>query len=154
MPQPQISWYNIDNTSQVTQWLIGTIDAGTVSPDTTFLIWNNRGGPTAVSDATNCSITTKDIAGGNTGDLVEGKWVEVRVDTMGETEPTPIGGTTVKAVKAGGTAPAGTISGAANDGTKANSPNNFAQVTLHVNVNPLAVAGNIDFLLRLSYQYT
>jgi len=154
MPAPIISWYNVDNTSQVTQWQLGTIDAGTVSPDTTFLIWNNRGGSTAVSDATNCTITTKDIAGGNTGDLVVGKWIEVRVDTMGEANFTPIGGTSTKAVKAGGSAPAGTISGEINDGTKVNALNNYAQVTLHANVDPLAVAGNIDFLVRLSYQYT
>ena len=154
MASPIVSWYNFDNTTQVTQWQIGTVDAGTVSEDVTFLIWNNRGGSSDVSDMINCTITTKDVAGGNTGDLVTGRWIEVRVDTMGESTFTPIGGTVTKSIKAGGTAPAGTIKGTVNDGTKNNSPDNFAQVTLHANVPSIAVAGNVDFLLRVSYQYT
>ncbi|GMX64369.1 hypothetical protein Elgi_36380 [Paenibacillus elgii] len=162
MAQPVVSWYSMENTTQITQWPIGTIDAGNTSPDTTFLIWNNRGGSTAVSDMTNCTITTKDVSGGNggtdanniTNEVVFKKFIEARVDTMSETTFTPIGGVTTKAIKAGGTAPAGTIKGTANDGTKTNAAANFAQVTLHAKVDPLATAGNVDFLLRIAYQYS
>ncbi|MCM3274318.1 hypothetical protein [Paenibacillus elgii] len=160
MPSPILSWYDITNTTQITQWAIGTWDAGSTSPDTTFLIWNNRGQATAVSDAENCTITTKDISGGDGGtegniinEVVFRKFIEARVDTMSEAVFSPIGGSAAKAIKAGGSAPAGTIKGTANDGTKTNAAANFAQVTLHAKVDPLATAGNVDFLLRVAYRH-
>ncbi|GAA4881712.1 hypothetical protein GCM10023310_72170 [Paenibacillus vulneris] len=152
MPSPVVSWMDSTNTKQETIWPIGTVDAGSVSSDKTFLIWNNRGGTSAVSDMTTCSITTKDNAGGNTGELVLDKWIEVRVDTMSETTFTKIGGTTTKTIKAGGTSPAATIKGSTNDGTL-NALENFAQVTLHAAPLPTATAGNVDFLTRISYTY-
>lgn len=154
MPAPTVSWYNVDNTAQETSWQIGTVDAGSPSQYKTFLIWNNRGGSSALSDMTGCTITTKDISGGDTGELVTGKWVRVRVDSMSETSFTEIGGTTTKAIKAGGSAPAGTIKGTNNDGTKANSAANFAQVTVYAQPSVTATAGNVDFLLRISYTFT
>lgn len=153
MAAPLISWMNSSNTTQITSWAIGTIDAGSTSPDTTFLIWNNRAGATLVSDMTSCTITTKDSAGGDTGELVVNKWIQVRVDTMSESTFTAIGGISAKSIKAGGTAGAGTINGAINDGTIANAPNNFAQVTLHAVPLATATAGNVDFLLRVAYTY-
>lgn len=148
-----ISWWKPDNMSQWTKWEIGTVDAGNTSKNDTFLIWNNRGGSSAMSNAEECTLTTKDIAGGDTGELVTEKWIWAKVDTMGETGYSAIGGATTKAIKAGGTAPAGTISGAANDGTVAASANNFAQVTLQARPSVTATAGNVDFLLRLTYLY-
>lgn len=154
MAQPEISWFELNNTTPVTQWTIGTVDAGNTSPDKTFLIWNNRGKSVAVSDATDCTITTKDAQGGETGELVTDKWIEARVDSMSETSFTPIGKGSTKALKAGGTAPAGVIKGTVNDGTTANAKDNFAQVTLHAKPSATATAGNVDFLLRLQYRYT
>lgn len=155
MPAPIVSWWNDQNTAQETSWPVGVIDAGTVSADKTFLIWNNRAGSTAVSDMTNCTITTKDSAGGDTGELVTNKWVEARVDSAGETAFTPIGGATTHPLTAGGGATAGTIAGDANDGNIATAAtaNNFAKVTLHVNVPATAAAGSLSWLLRVSYQY-
>lgn len=153
MAAPLVSWQSADNTTQITSWAIGTVDAGSTSPDITFLIWNNRGGAEAVSDMTSCTITTKDSAGGDTGELVVDTWIQVRVDTLSETTFTAIGGTAAKSIKAGGTADAGTIEGAINDGTIAGAPNNFAQVTLHAVPLATATAGNVDFLLRVAYTY-
>lgn len=153
MAAPIFTWMNSTNTSQMTSWPVGTVDAGTPSPDTTFLIWNNRGGSTDVSDATSCTITSKDAGGNDTGELVQNLWVKVRVDSMGETEFSDIGGATTKSIKAGGTAPAGTIKGTSNDGTTTNSVVNFAQVTAHVTPHALATAGQVNFLLRVSYTY-
>ncbi|REK76297.1 hypothetical protein [Paenibacillus paeoniae] len=153
MAAPLISWYSSNNQSQVTQWQIGTVDAGSTSQDTTFLIWNNRGGNAVVSDAQGCTITTKDISGGDTGELVTERWIKVRVDSMSESSFTAIGGTTTKAIKAGGSAPAGIIRGTVNDGTIANAAANFAQVTAHATPSVTATAGNVDFLLRLSYTF-
>lgn len=156
MPAPVVSWYNQANDTQETSWDLGVVDAGSVSNDKTFLIWNNRGGSSALSDMTNCTVTTKDDAGGDTGALVTGTWIEAQIDSMGETSFTPIGGTTTKAIEAGGTNTTGnqTISGATNDGTKSNAEDNFAEATFHANVPSDATAGTINFLLRVSYQYT
>jgi len=155
MAAPIVSWYDVSNTEQKTDWQIGIVDAGSVSPDTTFLIWNNRGGSEAVSDMTNCTITTKDILGGNTGEIVLNKWIEVRVDSMDETDFTPIGGTTTKAIQAKGLSggDAGKIKGSANDGSLG-AEQNYAKVTLHANVPATATAGNFTFLTRVAYQYT
>lgn len=153
--KPKVTWYDDTNTQLVSQWLLNTVDAGSVSQLTSFLIWNNRGGTTDVSEMKNCTITTKDSAGGNTGELVLDKWIEVKVDTMNESNFTPIGGVDVKAIKAGGAASASIISGAANDGdiTTTATQENFAKVTLRANVPPTATAGNYDFLTRVAYQH-
>jgi hypothetical protein len=153
MASPSVQWQNSTNTAQITNWAIGQVDAGSTSADTTFLIWNNRGGASATSAMESCTITTKDAAGGDTGELVVDKWIKVRVDTLAESSFTAIGGTTTKAVKAGGTAPAGTIKGTVNDGSIANATDNFAQVTLHATPSVTATAGNSDFLLRISYTF-
>lgn len=99
MAAPIVSWYSRDNSASLTNWNIGTVDAGTVSAEFGFLIWNNRYngstvGTTAVSTMTDCVITVKDTAGGLTGnELVTGQWVQVKVDTKGETTFTSIGST-------------------------------------------------------------
>lgn len=154
MAAPQVLWYSADNTAQELNWAIGTVDAGSYSPQKTFLIWNNRGGTSDLSDMTNCSITTKDNAGGNTGELVLDKWIEVKVDSMGEVDFTPVGGEVTKDVQAE-TASAKTISGMANDGNIAtpNTKKNFAKVTLRAHPPGTATAGNVSFLTRIAYQY-
>ncbi|AMM44858.1 hypothetical protein SP15_059 [Bacillus phage SP-15] len=153
MPAPIVSWYTADNTSQVTQWDIGTVDAGSISNTFTVLIWNNRGNATAVSDMTNCSITTKDNAGGNTGELVTNTWIEVKVDSLGETGFSAIGGTVTHDIRAQkADAPAKTIKGTANTG-QLTDEDNFSKLTLRANVPPTATAGLVNFLTRVSYQY-
>lgn len=151
MPAPIVSWYNSTNTIQQTSWDTGVVDAGSVGPNTQFLIWNNRGGVTAVSDMTNCVITTKDTSGGNTGDVVTERWVEVRVDKLVEVTFTAIGGTTTHPIGNGVTAQ--TIAGAANDGTTANSNANYSSLTLRWVPPSTATAGARNWLTRVSYQY-
>ena len=151
MPAPIVSWYDSTNTTQQTLWDAGVVDAGSTSPDVQFLIWNNRGGSTPVSDMTNCVITTKSTAGDNTGDVVLEKWVQVRVDKLGESTFSSIGGDTTHPIGNGITA--GVISGAANDGTTENSNANYTSVTLHVVVPATATAGTRQFLTRVAYQY-
>ncbi|NGQ95329.1 hypothetical protein G3578_09195 [Brevibacillus sp. SYP-B805] len=162
MPAPAVSWYKTDNVTALPKWEIGTIDAGSTSPALGVLIWNNRGGTSDLSTMTNCTITTKDSAGGDTGELVTNTWIEVRVDSMGETGFTKIGGSVTKAIQAGGNTVNATgtyspntkeILGVANDGSIANSKGNFAQVTLQANVPATATAGNVNFLTRVAYQY-
>ncbi|SEF95124.1 hypothetical protein [Paenibacillus sp. UNC499MF] len=146
-----VQWYNATNTSQENSWDIGPVDAGTASTEKTFYIWNNRGGTAAVSDMGGCTITTKDSAGGNTGELVLNKWIEMKCDSMNETTFSPIGGAAIRVIQAGGGAGAGIIKGTANDGTVANSVPNFAKITVRANVPANATAGNYAFLTRINY---
>lgn len=174
---PLVSWRTRDNTQQVTSWDIGTVDAGTVSQDFGFLIWNNYQGSTDVPNMEDAVITTKDQNGGNTGELVTGQWIEVKVDSMGETSFTPIGfdvvngvavvhpirttgSTTYNDVTSTPNVPPHTsqngvvsILGVANDGTKENSAGNYVEVTLHARVPGNASAGLINFLTRVSYKF-
>lgn len=154
MPAPIIAWYDQTNTTQLTSLDFGVVDAGAVSNPIRVLIWNNRGGTTAVSDATNCVVTTKDTQGGNTGDVVQERWVEAQDNK--ETSPSfvAIGGTTTRPVAANPQVNPQVISGAANDGTTTNSPNNFADVSFQWRVPATATAGQRQWLTRLSYNYT
>jgi len=154
MAAPIVSWYNAANDAQETSWDLGVVDAGSTSANKTFLIWNNRNGGTAVSDMTNCFVTTKDNAGGNTGELVEDQWIQVQVDSMGESSFTSIGGETTKNIEAGGPNTTGnqTIAGDVNNAALTDE-DNFAEATFRADVDPLASAGTVDFLLRVSYQY-
>lgn len=162
MPAPAVSWYKTDNVTALPKWDIGTIDAGSTSPSLGVLIWNNRGGTSDLSTMTNCTITTKDSGGNDTGELVQNTWIEVRVDSMSDTSFTKIGGLVTKVIQAGGntTNSNGThspnnkeILGVINDGSSTNSKGNFAQVTLQANVPATATAGNVNFLTRVAYQY-
>ncbi len=153
MATPLVQWYDASNTNQYTEWPIGVVDAGSLSQPTTFLIWNNKGLGTDLSDMTNCTITTKDVLGSNTGEVVMNKWIEARVDSLSETTFTPVGGTTTKVVQAGGAAGAGRIKGTANDGSLG-AEVNYAKVTLRANIPSTATAGNFTFLTRIAYQFT
>jgi hypothetical protein len=153
MTAPSVSWYDRPATSALPNWSIGVVDAGTVSADMGITIWNNKGGSTALSDMQNCTITTKDAAGGNTGELVLNKWVEVKVDSLSETTFSAIGGVGTHPIQAKNQA-AGIISGAVNDGTRANAIGNYAEITVHANVPSNASAGTVNFKLRAAYQFT
>lgn len=154
MAAPIVQWFDATNTTEETTYPIGLVDAGSLSTDKAFLIWNNRGGATAVSDMTSCALTVKDSSGGDTGDIVLERWLEARVDSMGESAFTPIGGTTSKTIEAGGANTTGnaTIAGGTNSGDIA-AEDNHADVTMHANVPADATAGIVDFILRVEYQY-
>ncbi|MNR54212.1 hypothetical protein D3C85_1743580 [compost metagenome] len=100
----------------------------------------------------NCTITTKDSLGGNTGELVMNKWIEAKVDSMGEATFTAIGGNTTRPIRATGMG-AGLIGGAINSGAVTDT-NNFAEITLHANVPTNAAAGTVNFKTRVAYQFT
>lgn len=177
MAQPQVTWYLNDNTTSMSNWNIGTVDAGSTSPITSFLIWNNRSQGTAVSPMTNCVITSRDTLGGLNGNvLVPGQWVQVKCDSLNESVFAPIGSLTTDsinytpvehAIAASSTAFStactaaslvatdytSPIGGFVNDGTLLNASANFAKVELQVVVPQSAPAGSIDFLTRVRYSY-
>lgn len=153
MAAPNVFWYTADNNTQVTQWDIGTVDAGSISTPKDILVWNNRGGTTALSDMTATTITTKDNAGGNTGELVVNTWIECKVISKNEASYFPMGGTVTRDLKAQDAAVAnGIIKGSANDGS-ISATANFCRISLRANVLPTATAGLVSFLTRISYQY-
>lgn len=154
MAAPIVSWYDETNSTQETSWSLGQVDAGSVSSDKTFLIWNNRMGDEEVSKMENCTITTKDNSGGDTGALITETWIEAKCISAGDSQFHAIGGTTTHPIGAGGgNAETQEILGTVNDGDETNDLDNYAEVTVHANVSPTAEAGTIDFLLRVSYQY-
>lgn len=153
MAAPIISWYDETNTTQLTSLDFGVVDAGDVSDVIRVLIWNNRGGSTAVSDATSCVLTTKDTSGGNTGDVVVERWVEAQDNKEASPSYVAIGGTTTRPVAGQPSVNPQVISGAANDGTTGNSPANFADVSLRWRVPATSTAGQRQWLTRLSYLY-
>lgn len=182
MAAPVITWYNTANIAAVSSWAIGIVDAGTESDELEVLIWNNRGGVTPVSDMQNVVITTKDSTGANAGDLVLDTWVQVKVNSLGESTFTAVGGTVTKAASTilqtentdvgspwtPNVAPHDTISpstvdilGVINDGAlwTANTPGNihaggnYIHITLKASVPSDASAGTISFKTRCAYQY-
>lgn len=155
MAQPIISWRTETNNATIPSLDFGTVDAGSVSLPKNVILFNNYAGTTAVSDATNGSITTKDSSGGNTIELVMNKWIEYKnLSDSADANFDGIGGTVSKPIKAE-TASAGVISGAINDGnintlaTKAN----FAKPSFRPNIPTTATAGQVNFLIRYQYQY-
>lgn len=183
MTAPVVSWRTRDNSQQLLKWELGVVDAGTTSRDFGFLIWNNYrdgtgNGETDVANMEDCTITVKDEFGGDTGDLVTGQWIEVRVDNstgdgnfhkigfdvvsgLPVTHPIQTNGSTVyngvistpnvpPHTSANGTV---SILGVANDGTKENSAGNYVEITLRANVPSNASSGLIKFLTRVSYKY-
>ena len=90
---PIVTWTNASNTEQVNMWELETVEAGNDPASTlsTFLIWNNKGGATAVPNMTNTVITTKDTGGNMNIPLVRERWVQVRCDSLGDSTFTAIG---------------------------------------------------------------
>lgn len=162
---PVISWYKDDNSTPVTQWDFGVVDAGGGEQHpATFLIWNNRSN--SVDDAKdiyNCYITTKHTDGTDgvgAGDvsinpLVTEQWVKAKLE--GSAEYKKIGGTNDKLVATalGIVAPAdaGKVKGTKNGGAIADSVN-YVKATLCIDPPSTASAGKVDFLIRFGYSYT
>lgn len=146
-----------DTDQTVANWDIGTIQSNNDSSVLTILIWNNRGGATATSDLKDCSITSLDVDGGSSSDVVSGKWVNVNIQSIdgNTTTWTQVGGSVVKALRADGvTASDGNmIKGTTNDGNKTTSKVNYctARLKLHVPLN--AVSGARSWKMRINGYY-
>jgi hypothetical protein len=140
MVAPVITWWNATDTSQYSSYSWGTVDAGSISSDNTFNIWNDKGGSAGSSTATSVTFTAKDSAGGDTGELVTGKWTEVKCTSYGDTTFTAVGGTTVKEI-------------GYSTGVQTIPSNQKAVCVVHINVPSNATAGTVNFKLRVSYTY-
>lgn len=156
MPAPSITVVN-DVDASISNWDCGTVQANFDGPILEIKIWNNRGGSNALSDLKDVSITTLDIDGGASTDVVAGKWVQVNVPEIdGDlTTWTAIGGTTTKQLRADGLLPAdgAVIRGVANDGTYSNAKTNYCTLRLKVHVPLNAQPGGKTWKTRLNGYY-
>ena len=163
---PKISIYDADNNNTVSIWAIGTMQAQVPSTIKQILIWNNRGGSTAVSDLRNCKLSVYDENGTTaTDDVASEKWVEVNQSVFDGSETvagnwTRVGGTDGKEICADGCA-VGTddhdtyhaIKGTINGGTTSYTTN-FAKINLRVNPPLNSTPGEKKFKVRLTGTYT
>jgi putative cofactor-binding repeat protein len=156
MAAPSITIVN-DSDITVASWDCGTVQANSDSTILTILVWNNRGGSTALSDLKDVSITTLDIDGGSSSDVVAGKWVQANVPGIdgNNTTWTAIGGTTVKYLRADALAAAdgNVIRGIANDGTFTNSKSNYCTCRLKAHVPLNATPGTKVWKTRINGYY-
>lgn len=156
MAAPNITIVN-DSDITVASWDCGTVQANSDSAILTIRVWNNRGGSTALSDLKDASITTLDIDGGSSSDVVAGKWVQVNVPNLdgNTTTWTAVGGSTVKFIRADSltSADGNVIRGTANDGTVVNSAANYATCRLKAHVPLNATPGTKTWKTRLNGYY-
>ena len=95
MPTPIFQVYESGGTTVATSHSFGQVKAGNDSAVYTVEVWNNKGGSSPVSDVIEATVTVTDASGGNTGDVVTGKYMNVNVN--GETAS---GGTTKAPIRA------------------------------------------------------
>jgi len=158
MAQPIISWYNADD-SICANWDAGIVDADSYSDVKEVYIWNNRGPiGTAVSDATNVFITTKNTDGTDTGPVATKSSAVVEVATFDGANWSSwqeVGGSSSTVTLVNSSGETGVLRGNANNGDKndTNAKKNYARVRLRLHVKPEAPAGPISWKTRVSYQY-
>lgn len=148
MVDPVIEWYESTVAAEpLASWDYGTVDAGTVSPAKTFLVYNNKGGSGA-SAATDVQYTTfDDAAGGETEDVVTERWLEVEiVSDNGVAAADPDGG--MKAV--GGSAAANK-----KDLTAFDIENDtYLELNTQVRIPVSPPAGQRSFVQRVEFKFT
>lgn len=157
MAAPSITVVNTSDRT-VVNWDAGICQANNDSGVLTILVWNNRGGGEALSDLNDCNITSLDVDGGSTSDVVAGKWVRVNCPVVdgNSTTWTQVGGDTVKYFRADGiTASENVLSGAINDGNKstAASKKNYSTLNLKVHVPLNATPGMKSYKMRINGYY-
>jgi hypothetical protein len=162
MAAPVITLYDSANTAVVSSWPVGTVKAGNPSSVLELLVWNNKGGASAVSDLKEATVACKDGNGENTGEVPVGLWMNTLVnstaalDTDGTTKIySAIGGDTTRPLRGEGVSAAtgDVISGAVNDGTTANSTTNYCNCKFKVVIPINATAGTFAFKLRFQGYY-
>lgn len=154
MPAPVITVVDTRDVP-VTNWDSGVVQSNQESSVLTIVIWNNRGNDTSVADLKEANISALDIDGRAISELVVNKWVQVNVPSLDNSENvwTPIGGSTVKYLRADGlNSSAGyTIKGTANDGniSSEGSTENYCTVRVKVKVPSGVSAGIRDYKLSI-----
>ena len=159
MASPSISVVNASTDTSVANVDFGTVQANNDSVVVPVRIWNNRGGAAALSDFRDVSITSLDVDGGASSDIVAGKWVRINCPTVDGNASTwtQVGGSTVKFLRAVGVAAAdgNIIKGTVNDGiaNTIGSKVNYTEINIKVHVPLNAVPGSKAWKMRLTGYY-
>lgn len=148
---PKPSWTLVDGSVSPERWDLGNVSTGQNSEQKTFLLWNNKGGSTDVSDMQDVLITTTDNAG-DTLDVVKDRWFKVRCNSVNESTFYEIGGANTHNVSATNQ-DTGIIKGTANDGT-VTATENFASLTFYVTPPMNVQPGIRPTFIRAIYYYT
>ena len=80
MLTPIFQVYESGGTTVATSHSFGQVKAGNDSAVYTVEVWNNKGGSSSASDVIEATVTTTDACGGNTGDVVTGKYMNLNVN--------------------------------------------------------------------------
>ena len=142
------------NNTVLSNLNFGVVDAGNQTGGVRVRVYNNLANAKGISDALNPSITTKTYNGLDSGDsvangneIVINQMVQVQCLSSGQTSYYSIGGPNVQYVSDTPPQP----------GNAAPSPvihaGNYADCLLRAQVPSSATAGNISFLLRISFNY-
>lgn len=157
MPAPSLTVVDSSDHT-VTQWDNGVVQANNESAVLELIVWNNRGGSVALSDLKEANITALDVDGRAVTEVVTNKWTRVNVPSIDGSDNiwTPVGGSIAKSLKADGvgTTEGFVIKGEANDGTLANSKNNYCTVRLKTKVPAGVDAGIRDWKMRIQGYFT
>lgn len=165
------------------KWDAGIVEAGSSSDKAEFYVWNNFKGTDAVADMINVRISVKDADGEDVDKRICGdstdptKQATVNVEFFNESmgsdgqwgsydstqswqngTQTDLTSKTPRVInQCSGTAAVsvngGTVSGGANTGALTDS-DNFIRLRLQLTAKGSADAGTINWLTRISYQYT
>lgn len=127
----------------------GNVDASSNSGIQQIYVWNNMNGSQTLSDAIQCTITTKTWNKLDTGDTVQ-NGQEVVTDLMFQVQCTSQGDTSYTAVGGPTTAPIGNASIGTIQGTVGGTA---AIVNTQIVAPSTVTAGQAQFIIRVSYLY-
>lgn len=150
---PKLKWYDSNNSSVVTKWNIGKLDAGVYSAVTDILVWNNRAGAAQRADMQNCKLTVVDRDGSSQSTLVQQQWIQAKLPEVTGDNFEAIGGETKQKSIKYSTANDFIISGEQNTGLISDKKN-YARISLRCLPPQGAPANTHNFMLRFSYFYT
>jgi hypothetical protein len=157
MPAPVLTLTD-DNNNPLSVINFGVVDAGNQTGGTIIRIWNNQANVSNISDAINPQLTTKTYNGLDSGDsiqngqeVVTNQMIGAQCLSSGQTSYLSIGGQNSLAISNLPSTGNGSLVIPAT--STAGSPQ-YSRVQLRAVVPPSATPGNINFLLRVTYQYS
>lgn len=161
MSAPVITIENYVTGEELSVWNVGAVKAGKKSDPLKLRIWNNKANATNISDLRGCTITTLDVGGGSSSDVVAGRWVKVNIPQIDgkdyysdETAPyAPIGGEQSRSLRADGLeeTDGNVIKGTTTDAPS--DPTKFCTIVLFVEVEANAIPGTKNWKTRINGYY-
>lgn len=167
--EPSVSWYEYAQDGvtiqPLTMWQLGTVEADGNSDLTIkrFVVWNNKGGASALQTMRNVKVGTRTMTGDFNLPIIKEKWTKGKFPVssgrwfdIGANDVAGVWTANEMPVQAIGTVSSGTIEGNINDGTMAGANNNknYTIFDLKMVIPPSASAGLVQAKLRMAYEIT